>query len=118
MILGLLLGIGGSILSGVMRYKGEKAAAKRETDMIESQANQRRRANRRSVADSSSSGAGMVDTMSFNTELLDSYDSGSGSEYVAQPSGWGIFASSVGSFLNSNIGQDFLGGRYRGMKRF
>ena len=113
MIFGLLLGIGGAILSGISRYKGEQASAQREKDMAESSARQRRKDVRTRVAGSSSSGAGMVDTTSFNTDLLDNFDTGNGSEYVPSPSGWGIFASTLGSFLNSNIGQDFIGGRWK-----
>lgn len=113
MIFGLLLGISGAILSGISRYKSEEAAAQREKDMAESASRQRRKDVRTRVAGSSSSGSGMVDTTSFNTDLLDNFDSGSGSEYVPSPSGWGIFSSTLGSFLNSNIGQDFVSGRWR-----
>lgn len=117
MIFGLLAGIGSALFRGIgsavkatAEHKAKQAEAKRQQDMTESEARQNRNNAKKQITQSSSSGAGGVDTNSVNLDSLNTYDSGTGSEYVKKPSFWGSVFSGIGGFFGSKAGQSMFGG--------
>ena len=117
MIFGLLAGIGSALFRGIgsaakatAEYKAKQAEAKRQQDMTESENRQNRANAKKQITQSSSSGAGGVDTSSVNLDSLDRYDSGTGSEYIKKPSFLGSVFSGIGGFLASKAGRNMFGG--------
>lgn len=101
MILGSALGLG----KAVAGYFGRKAEARDARKRLDSERRQRVKRNSESIQNSSSSGAGAVESGTVDTSLLERTDQPEG-DFVKDPSFFGSIISGFGGAF-----KNFFGGR-------